>query len=71
LIKTDAAGNKQWNVTIPSPFTSGQQTTDGGYVIAGSTSEYYNGDVWLVKFKPEGGTPDLQFTIAGGLGVHI
>jgi hypothetical protein len=70
LIKTDPVGNEQWNVTIPTPFTSGQQTTDGGYVIAGSTSSYYGGDVWLIKFGPEG-TPNLQFTITGGLGVHV
>jgi len=70
LIKTDTTGNEQWNVTIPTPFISGQQTTDGGYVIAGSTSGYYNGDAWLIKFGPEG-TPNLQFTITGGLGVHI
>jgi hypothetical protein len=70
LIKTDTAGNEQWNVTIPTSFTSGQQTTDGGYVIAGSTSSYYGGDVWLIKFGPEG-TPNLQFTITGGLGAHV
>jgi len=71
LIKTDTLGNEAWNVTIPTPFTSGQQTTDGGYVIAGSTSGYYNGDAWSIKFGPEGGTPKLAFTITGGLGVHI
>jgi hypothetical protein len=71
IIKTDALGNEQWNVTIPTPFTSCQQTTDGGYIIAGSTSGYYNGDLWLIKFEPDGGTPDLQFTIAGGLGVRV
>ena len=70
LIKTDTVGNEQWNVTIPTPFTSGQQTTDGGYVIAGSTSGYYGGDVWLIKFGSEG-TPNLQFAITGGLGVHV
>jgi len=70
LIKTDALGNEAWNVTIPTPFTSGQQTTDGGYVIAGSTSGYYNGDTWLIKFGPET-TPKLSFTITGGLGVHV
>jgi len=71
LIKTDTLGNEQWNITIPTPFTSGQQTNDGGYIIAGSTSGYYNGDVWLIKFAPEGETPNLKFTITGGFGVHV
>ena len=71
LIKTDDMGNEQWNVTIPTPFQSGQQTTDGGYVIAGSTSGYYNGDAWLIKFGPESETPDLKFTITGGLGINL
>ena len=71
LIKTDATGNERWNVTIPTPFTSGQQTADGGYVIAGSTSGYYNGDAWLIKFQPEAPTPNLTFDVTGGLGVHL
>jgi hypothetical protein len=71
LIKTDALANEQWNVTIPFPFLSGQQTSDGGYVIAGSTSGYYNGDVWLIKFEPEEGTPDLTFSIVGIRGVNL
>lgn len=45
LIKTDSAGNKEWNTTLdttPSPFnydyyvgTYVQQTNDGGYIISG------------------------------------
>jgi|GEM_PF-1236391 len=71
LIKTDSMGNEQWNVTIPTSFQSCQQTTDGGYVIAGSTSGYYNGDLWLIKFEPETETPNLKFCITGGLGAHV
>ncbi len=71
LAKTDGSGNEAWNVTIPMPFTAGQQTSDGGYVIAGSTTGYYNGDVWLIKFAPDPGTPKLSFTVTGGLGVHV
>ncbi len=71
LIKTDSMGNEQWNVTIPTFFQSCQQTTDGGFVIAGSTSGYYNGDLWLIKLEPETETPNLKFSITGGLGVHL
>jgi hypothetical protein len=71
LIKTDSSGNEAWNVTIPTPFTAGQQTSDGGFVIAGSSNGYYNGDVWVFKFAPEPGTPDLSFTVTGGLGIHV
>jgi hypothetical protein len=71
LIKTDASGNEVWNITIPMPFTAGQQTSDGGYIIAGSTTGYYNGDVWVIKFAPDPGTPALSFTVTGGLGVHV
>jgi hypothetical protein len=71
LIKTDSFGNEAWNVTIPTPFTAGQQTSDGGYVIAGSNNGYYNGDVWVMKFAAEPMTPNLSFTVTGGLGIHV
>lgn len=71
LVKTDSSGNEAWNITRSTPFTGGQQTSDGGFVIAGSTTGYYNGDVWLIKFGPESGTPNLSFTVTGGLGIHV
>ena len=71
LIKTDGSGNEMWNITIPTPFTAGQQTSDGGYVIAGSNNGYYNGDVWVIKFAPEPVMPKLSFTVVGGIGVHV
>jgi hypothetical protein len=71
LIKTDSFGNEVWNVTILTPFTAGQQTIDGGYVIAGSNNGYYNGDVWVIKFAAESVTPNLSFTVTGGLGIHV
>jgi len=71
LIKTDSFGNELWNITIPTPFTAGQQTSDGGYVIAGSDNGYYNGDVWVIKFAAEPVTPNLSFTVTGGLGIHV
>ena len=46
LIKTDANGNKVWTKTLSQgqgPIASVQQTTDGGYIIAGSTFSIVSG----------------------------
>jgi len=54
LIKTDGAGNKEWEkVFDKAKFDTGksiQQTSDGGYVIAGYTGQIFgNYDVILIK----------------------
>jgi len=62
LIKTDANGNMIWDKTFGTRFAdygySVQQTTDGGYIIAGRTNsfsdEFIDYDFWLIKTNAYG-----------------
>jgi hypothetical protein len=67
LLKADADGNKLWDKIYGGEKDDGgnsiQQTTDGGYIICGTTASYgvsnehvwgIDGDIWLIKTDADG-----------------
>ncbi|MBI2327969.1 hypothetical protein HYU92_06655 [Candidatus Curtissbacteria bacterium] len=73
LVKLGSSGNFQWAKTVGGPASetvrSAQQTSDGGYVLAGNTLSYGAGeeDFFLVKLDSSG---NLQWAkTAGSTGI--
>jgi len=79
VVKTDANGNLQWSGTYGDAFRFDegrdiQQTTDGGYIIAGSTQPNSTRDVYVIKIDATGvliwtraiggSQPDFGYAIA-------
>jgi len=60
ILKLDLNGNLQWQKTYggrrSDTANSIQQTTDGGFIVAGSTFSFGNGlsDVWILKLDKDG-----------------
>jgi PGF-pre-PGF domain-containing protein len=61
LVKTNSSGDYEWNRTFGSLNSdydmaySVQQTSDGGYVIAGAGDTLTDAEVWLIKTNSSGG----------------
>jgi hypothetical protein len=81
LVKTDSAGNMQWNKTYGAPTTGeygfhGIQTIDGGYVMSGWNGTASGGPqisvVWLVKADAVGNMQwNRTFARAPGYGNEV
>jgi hypothetical protein len=75
LIKTKANGDTLWTRTYGGPDMddaySVQQTSDGGYIVAGKTMSFGagNADVWLIKTNVAGDT--LWTRTYGGTGYDL
>jgi hypothetical protein len=67
LIKTDPEGKEEWERTFGGSGEgvgfSVQQTTDGGYIIAGYTTYPEGQKAWLIKTDPNG---DKEWDVALG-----
>src|SRR5437660_967715 len=85
LVKTDSTGKVQWDRTYGADvqyssrkFYSFQQTSDGGFIAAGSTNQVNGGDnsLWLVKTDSNGniaGCNDFQTQsdVSGSVSVTV
>ncbi len=75
LIKTDTNGDTLWTKTVggsyPDEGNSVQQTSDGGYIVTGTTDSFGSEDVWLIKLAPDATTIEEKPTAAFADGFHL
>jgi hypothetical protein len=72
VLKLDSSGSVQWQKTYGG--TKGdsaysiQQTSDGGYIMAGGTSSFGAGetDLWVLKLDADGNIPDCPLIADSG-----
>ena len=74
LIKIDSTGNKEWDRIFGRSnldgCSSGQQTSDGGYIIVGYTSGTGSYDIWLIKTDSNGSKEwDKTFDVSEPRGI--
>lgn len=81
LIKTDEYGDEQWSKIMGGNGTDGgrsiQQISDGGYIIAGSFTDFWprgpDYDVWLIRIETESfppSAPNIDGPISGKKGIE-
>ena len=73
VIKTDSIGNMYWNVTFGDSLSyydgySIEQTTDGGYIITGRTSNFDKADSDMCLIKTDGNGGEQWTQTYGGTG---
>lgn len=78
LLIADANGNELWRqfygmIESNERAYSAQETSDGGYLLAGLTTQYFNPDVWLVKTDANGFTCEYSSNsgVCTGAGVFV
>ena len=71
LIKTDGNGNEQWTKTFGGSYddngSSVQQTTDGGYIVTGSSMYTGNGLSDVILIKTDGNGNEVWTKTLGGI----
>ena len=76
MLKLDKNGNILWQKTYggtsADSATSIQQTSDEGYIVAGSTQSFGGGwnDYWILKLDPDG-VVEWQNNYYGGTGSEV